>query len=261
MTETADQTTATHPDARPLEGAVLLSDAAWDAALFAKTLQEDWEIEVPAEALPAQPGDALVFETAGSVIAVKCFDEPLPAEVVQSHAAMNPFWQQAGTMAKLHRAHLAVAALPKTATTMENAATIVRVLAALALQPGALAVDNGSALLGTDGYREGACVMKGGEFPIFNLVTFAVAREDEERCVGCTMGLTMLGFDEIEVLPVKTAPETLQEFLFTVVSWVLKTGQSLKEGTMLGLDPANRRPVKKAPSRLIPGIETMQAEL
>ncbi len=209
----------------PVEASVLLSAAEWDPALFVKTLAEDWEVTVPekdvpaspedslvfehegvviaiklfneplpaemtrmhaamnplwpqAKDVPASPEDSLVFEHEGVVIAIKLFNEPLPAEMTRMHAAMNPLWPQAGAIAQLHRAHLAVAAIPKTASLLDAAQMLVKVAAALCLQPSALAIDNGSTIIGTDGYREGAVVMKGGELPLFNLVTFAIAKAD-----------------------------------------------------------------------------------
>ncbi len=74
----------------PVEASVLLSAAEWDPALFVKTLAEDWEVTVPEKDVPASPEDSLVFEHEGVVIAIKLFNEPLPAEMTRMHAAMNP---------------------------------------------------------------------------------------------------------------------------------------------------------------------------
>ena len=245
----------------PVEASVLLSSAEWDPALFVKTLQEDWEIVVPEKDVPASLDEALVFEEEGVVIAIKRFEEPLPAEMVRMHAAMNPLWPQAGAMGQLHRAHLAVAAIPKTASLMDAAQMLVKVVAALCTQPSALAIDNGSTILGPDGYREGAVVMKGGELPLFNLVTFAIAKADEERFVAFTMGMSYLLQRELEILPTTQKPEVLQEFLFTVASYTLKTGKGLSDGQILGLRPETGKPVKLADSGLIPGMQTLQITL
>ncbi len=258
MTESADNQ-KTQPEAHPLEGVVLLSEAQWDAKAFIDGMKDIWGFDLQVEA-PVDDSP-LVFEFGGSVVAVKLMREKLDAQVAAAHASMNPVWKEAGMMAKLHQAYLAVLAIPKTCTSMDNAAMIVKVLDVLSRQENAMAVDNGSTILGLDGYREGASVMKHGELPIFNLVTFAVAREDEEKCVGVTMGMTMLGFNELEVLPVKAAPNTVQEFLYTIVEWSLKSGRSVEVGAMLGLNPQNRHPVTLADSRLIPGLQTLQIEL
>ncbi len=258
MTDSADKQEP-QLEAHPLEGVVLLSEAKWDAEAFLAGMKEVWDFELTPD--HKDPDAPIVFEFGGSVVAIKLMAEKLDAEVAASHAAMNPMWKEAGMMAKLHQAYIAVLAIPKSCSAMDNAAMIVKVLDVLSRQENAMAVDNGSTLLGPDGYREGASVMKHGELPIFNLVTFAIAREDEEKCVGVTMGMTMLGHRELEVLPVKAAPDTVQEFLYTIVEWSLKSGKEVEVGALLGLNPQNRHPVKLAESRLIPGLETLQIEL
>lgn len=258
MTDSADNQEAAL-EAHPLEGVVLLSEAHWDAKAFIAGMKEVWGFELTPD--HEDPNAPLVFEFGGSVVAIKLMDEKLDPKVAASHASMNPMWKEAAMMAKLHQAYIAVLAIPKSCSSMDNAAMIVKVLDVLSRQDNAMAVDNGSTLIGPDGYREGASVMKHGELPIFNLVTFAIAREGEEKCVGVTMGMTMLGHRELEILPVKSAPDTVQEFLYTVVEWSLKSGKEVEEGAMLGLNPQNRHPVKLAESHLIPGLETLQIEL
>ena len=245
----------------PVEASILLSGPEWDPTLFAKTLAEEWEITVPEADMPADASDSIVFETDGVVVALKLFEEPLPAEMARMHAAMNPLWPQAGAMAQLHRAHLAVAAIPKSATIVEAAQTLVKIAASLCNQPSALAVDTGSTILGTDGYREGAAVMKGGELPLFNLVTFAIAKAEDERFVAFTMGMSFLGHHELEISPTAEKPEVIQEFLYTVASYTLKTGKGLRDGQILGLHPEKAQPVRYAESSMIPGLKTMQITL
>ena len=174
---------------------------------------------------------------------------------------MNPLWPQAGAMAQLHRAHLAVAAIPKTASLVEAAQVLVKVVSSLCNQPSALAIDTGSTILGTDGYREGATVMKGGELPLFNLVTFAIAKADETNFVAFTMGMSFLGHNELEIAPTAEKPEVIQEFLYTVASYTLKTGKGLRDGQILGLHPEKAQTVRYAESSMIPGLKTMQITL
>lgn len=245
----------------PVEASILLSGPEWDPKLFAKTLAEEWEITVPEADLPADASGSLVFETEGVVVALKRFEEPLPAEMARMHAAMNPLWPQAGAMAQLLRAHLAVAAIPKAATIVEAAELLVKIAASLCNQPSALAVDTGSTILGTDGYREGAAVMKAGELPLFNLVTFAIAKAEDERFVAFTMGMSFLGHHELEISPTAEKPEVIQEFLYTVASYTLKTGKGLRDGQILGLHPEKAQPVRYAESSMIPGLKTMQITL
>ena len=258
-----EETQASESDVQitPVEASVLLSSDEWDPVLFAKTLSDEWEIKIPEEDMPADPTDSLVFEVDGVVIAVKLFDEPLPSEMARMHAAMNPLWPQAGAMAQLHRAHIALAAIPKTATVVEAAQTLVKAAASLCSQPSALAIDTGSTILGTDGYREGACVMKGGELPLFNLVTFAIAKADDTHFVAFTMGMSFLGHHELEINPTSEKPEVIQEFLYTVASYTLKTGKGLRDGQILGLHPENAKPVCYAESTMIPGLKTMHITL
>ena len=245
----------------PVEASVLLSGAEWDPKLLATTLAQEWEITVPEKDLPADASESLVFEAEGAVIAVKLFEEPLPAEMARMHAAMNPLWPQAGAMAQLHRAHLAVAAIPKSASLVEAAQVLVKVVSSLCNQPSALAIDTGSTILGTDGYREGATVMKGGELPLFNLVTFAIAKADETNFVAFTMGMSFLGHNELEISPTAEKPEVIQEFLYTVASYTLKTGKGLRDGQILGLHPEKAQAVRYAESSMIPGLKTMQITL
>ena len=87
----------------PVEASVLLSGAEWDPKLLATTLAQEWEITVPEKDLPADASESLVFEAEGAVIAVKLFEEPLPAEMARMHAAMNPLWPQAGALGPCHR--------------------------------------------------------------------------------------------------------------------------------------------------------------
>ena len=81
------------------------------------------------------------------------------------------------------------------------------------------------------------------------------------KLLGCTMGLSLLGHRELEIEPCEAAPEVVQEFLYTVASWALKTGRDVKPGDLLGLDPQNRHPVVLAPSDVIPGLETLRITL
>ncbi|MBP3439367.1 MAG: DUF4261 domain-containing protein [Sutterella sp.] len=247
--------------ALPVEGHVLTASAEWSPEAFAAEMKTEWEIDVPASEFPKSADDALVFEAEGAVVAVKAFDEPLPAEMMKMHASLNPLWPQAGAIAQLHRAHLACAVIPKTCGTVESASLLVKILSSLTRQPSALAVDNGSTVIGPEGYREGASVMKAGELPLFNLVTFAIARTEGGKLLGCTMGLSLLGHRELEIEPCEAAPEVVQEFLYTVASWALKTGRDVKPGDLLGLDPQNRHPVVLAPSSVIPGLETLRITL
>ena len=106
----------------PVEASVLLSGAEWDPKLLATTLAQEWEITVPEKDLPADASESLVFEAEGAVIAVKLFEEPLPAEMARMHAAMNPLWPQAGAMAQLHRAQMCIRDRPETARGAETSA-------------------------------------------------------------------------------------------------------------------------------------------
>ena len=136
-----------------------------------------------------------------------------------------------------------------------------RMVSSLCNQPSALAIDTDSTILGTDGYREGATVMKGGELPLFNLVTFAIAKADETNFVAFTMGMSFLGHNELEISPTAEKPEVIQEFLYTVASYTLKTGKGLRDGQILGLHPEKAQAVRYAESSMIPGLKTMQITL
>ena len=87
------------------------------------------------------------------------------------------------------------------------------------------------------------------------------AKADETNFVAFTMGMSFLGHNELEISPTAEKPEVIQEFLYTVASYTLKTGKGLRDGQILGLHPEKAQAVRYAESSMIPGLKTMQITL
>lgn len=233
MTETArTETRETSETGKVgLEGRVLLTFATWNPAAFLADFEADWG-EVPEVVLKSEQGIVVAMNNAHFILRFVEGKDP-DAEVV---AKNNREWTGAADAAANHLAHIEVTSLlSPEALVLRSARDFVRVMASLALQEGAAAIDTTNTLLTPEGYRNGAQVMTDGRsFPVHNVIYTGVWRSSEDGGTnGYTAGFNRFGLPELEIVDSKRGAYEVREFLRNLSGYILETGNPVRPDTTL----------------------------
>ena len=233
-------------------GFVLLSKAEWDKAQFIRDMKEKWDIAVDEyDASEEKDDDALVFEVGDMLAAVSLNNYPIPGGEAEGNAENNYMWEDAVKVAKKHRAHLMVAVLGKEEDLLGKGKLFTKVVAACCRQEYATGIYTSGVVFEPRFYEGFADMMQEDELPIFNWIWFGLWR-DENGMNGYTYGLDVFGKDEMEVLGTDAKPSDLQDFLASLVSYVLENDVELHDGETIGFDADDKHTITRSPGVGLP---------
>lgn len=230
-------------------GFVLLSDVSWDKQQLIHDLKTEWNIEIIDE---DENEEALVVSIDDMTIALSLMPAPVPNGEAEQNAANNYLWKDAVEVTKAHQAHI-MAAVIGNAPLIERGKLFVKLLAACCKQPNACGVYTSGTVFEPRFYMEFANMMKEDLLPIYNWIWFGLYQS--EKGVNCyTYGMRTFGKDEMEVLDADANPSDVQEFLSSLVSYVLEYDVTLNDGETIGFTEDDKHSITRSEGVSLPEI-------
>lgn len=232
---------------------VLLDSEKWDSKRFRKDMEADWGVIVPEDASGEEDDEGgggagstqMVWEEGGMIASVALMSAPVPDGEAERNAATSYMWPEAVAVTQTHVAHLLVAVLLSGESYVNAGSLMVKIVAACLEQENALGVYASGTVFEPEFYREAAEVMKSGEPPILNLVSFGVFRAERGFSV-YTCGMKSFGKDEMEIPDSVAAPNELRDFLFEITAYVISQDVTLRDGETLGVSEEERIPITRS---------------
>ena len=233
-------------------GFVLLSKGEWDKEQFIRDMKEKWDIAVDEyDASEEKDDDALVFEVGDMFAAVSLATYPIPGGEAEANAESNYMWEDAVKVAKKHSAHIMVAVLGKEDDLLEKGKLFTKVVSACCRQEYATGIYTSGVVFEPRFYEGFADMMREDELPIFNWIWFGLYR-NETGVNGYTYGMDVFGKDEMEVLGVNADPNSLRDFLASLVSYVLENDVELHDGETIGFTADDKHTITRSPGVSLP---------
>lgn len=210
---------------------VLLSENKWDTRKLANDCITDWNIELPGN----NDGGSLVAMMGDITLVVALMPTPVPNEEAEYYASANYMWKNAVEAAKSHKAHILISVLGKDADLLEAGKLFTKVVSSCLKQDHAIAVYTDGAVFQPQFYREVASFMQQDKdaLPILDWVWFGVCRTDEYTGI-YTYGMRKFGKEEMEVYATNANLNEVREFLLDIVTYVLDSDVTLKDGDTIG---------------------------
>ena len=233
-------------------GFVLLSKGEWDKEQFIRDMKEKWDLAVDEyDASEEKDDDALVFEVGDMFAAVSLATYPIPGGEAEANAENNYMWEDAVKVAKKHSAHIMVAVLGKEDDLLEKGKLFTKVVSACCRQEYATGIYTSGVVFEPRFYEGFADMMREDELPIFNWIWFGLYR-NETGVNGYTYGMDVFGKDEMEVLGVNADPNSLRDFLASLVSYVLENDVELHDGETIGFTADDKHTITRSPGVSLP---------
>lgn len=230
-------------------GFVLLNDVSWNMQQLIHDLKTEWNIEIVDE---DKNEEALVVSIDDMTIALSLMPAPVPNGEAEENAANNYLWKDAVKVTKAHQAHIMAAVLGN-APLIERGKLFVKLLASCCKQPNACGVYTSGTVFEPRFYVEFANMMKEDLLPIYNWIWFGLYRS--EKGVNCyTYGMKVFGKDEMEVLDADADPSDVQEFLSSLVSYVLEYDVTLNDGETIGFTENDKHSITRSEGVSLPEV-------
>lgn len=232
-------------------GFALLSDENWDKAQLIRDLKDDWGISAKEDG----DGDrnTLVFSEGAMMATLALMPAPVPSGEAEQNAASNYMWPQAVEQAKSHQAHIVVAVLGAEPDVFKRGELFVKLLSCCCKQKNILGIYASGTVYEPNFYMAGAEMMKKGELPLLNWIWFGLYRN--EGGVSCyTYGMEQFGKDEMEVLKASGQPSEVRNFLLDLVSYVLESDVTLKDGETIGFSAEDKHTITRSEGVSLPGM-------
>lgn len=187
-------------------------------------------------------------------------DKPIPWERLEGPCATAWYWPEAEQQMRAHQANLIVTLLDEARDPIETAMRMTRLVAAIALESGAIGVVWGPSgqVHRTEDFVSMAAHMQRDDLPLHLWVDFRVTqRPDEEGFALFTTGLQALGHSEFEAQQFHGEPHHLAGAVYNVTHYVLEKGPVLKDGEAVGLPDGGQVNVSLGPSMIDPDQEVI----
>lgn len=245
------QTEQKKENASSFVGFVLLSDESWDKARLRRDLQADWGLNAARDSDEIE--ENLVFPAGNMMAVVALMEAPVPDGEAEQNAANNYMWPGAVEAAKAHKAHLMVAVMGTEPDPLERGKLFVKLLAACCKQKNALGVYTSGTVFEPSFYLECAEMTRRDMLPILNWIWFGLYRREGGVCC-YTYGMEVFGRDEMEVLDAQAQPSDVRNFLLDLVSYVLESGVTLKDGETIGFSAEDKHAITRGEGVSLPGM-------
>lgn len=243
----------THPTPAPqFAGFALFADAAPTLDAARAALEEEFadaisvtEVPVGAEMLPA-----LILDAAAAQVLVAPVGSPVPDDAALN--ACHPVWWTDPAPVAGHRGHVVITTLrpegdaPDHDLLLAEAVTLSTVAALLLEMPGALGLYYGNAgiTFPAEPYvqliRES---LEHGQLPTDAWISTWLARGDDDRVGGCTLGLASFGHADLLVEDSERPPSDVYQILHGLAGQLLASGYELMPGATVGPTEAEQHPV------------------
>ena len=144
-----------------------------------------------------------------------------------------------------------VAVLGKEEDLLEKGKLFTKVVSACCRQEYATGIYTSGVVFEPRFYEGFADMMREDELPIFNWIWFGLYR-NETGVNGYTYGMDVFGKDEMEVLGVNADPNSLRDFLASLVSYVLENDVELHDGETIGFTADDKHTITRSPGVSLP---------
>ncbi len=226
-------------------GFALLSSPEWDKEQFIADYKELWGVDIVEEDHDdPENDDKLIYaDVDGMRVMVGFMDFPVPDGEAEYWVQGNYLWKEGVEVVKTHEAHLIISVLGDY-DVIPKGKLFVKLAAAAMKQENAIAFYNKGSVYPSDMYLAFCEPLKRGDMPLLNWVWFGIYGNDEQ--IGCyTYGMRRFGKEEMEVyVPRENADlNDIRAFLLDIVSYVLDSGVTLKNGETIGFTADQKLPI------------------
>lgn len=218
-------------------GFVLLNESNWDKEKFKKDLNEDWNITLKKEIEEPADYNAPICASYNDLsVLASIIESPIPNQEVEINAEFNHTWKDAVKITKNHKAHIMLSVSGPRTKYKELSILLVKLISSCLKQNNAIAVYQYSNVYEPKVYQETAKITKDNILPIYNLIWLGVEKTSK-LTVFYTNGMRQFNKEEIEICVDndKFNMAEIQGFLVNIVSYVLESDVTLKDGETIGL--------------------------
>ena len=238
-------------------GSVLLSTNIWDKKKLIADLKDEWHIEILNEEVIDDSGDAIVTTIYGYKVVIIKSPFAVPYEEAEKNAANNYMWREAVEVTKSHKAHIVVSVLGDREGVIESGLIYTEIIASCCRQENAIGVFTSGVVFEPSYYIESAEMIKDHNLPIFNWIWFGLYPTDKGLSA-YTYGMAMFGKNEIEVLNTAETPRNLIEFISGIVSYVLESDVTLRDGETIGFFENDKHRITLSAGVALPEQDTLK---
>lgn len=232
-------------------GFALMSEGKWDKERFKRDLTECWELS-PDEK-DSSDDDVLIYSIDDMRVIVGLVDAPVPNGEAEANAADNYLWPKAEETVKAHRAHIIVSVSGEGSDPIKRGKLFVKLLYCCCRQPDVLGIYSGATVFEPQFYTEAAEIMKNGALPLLNWIWFGLYKREDKVCC-YTRGMESFGKEEIEIIDADGQPADVRDFLLDMVSYVLESNVTLKDGETIGFSADDKHAIAVSEGVALPGI-------
>lgn len=238
------------PEGGPFAAILLMSDDSCGPEDALAAMRDRWDLNIPDAELS---DDSAIGTLWGCVAAVSIIRSPVPGGEARENAANNYLWPEAVEAADRHRAHMIVALVNHYGDPLECGILFTKMVAACATLPSVTGIYNCGTVFEPSAFIRSAECMRDGDIPVEDMVWFGMYRTPE-GINAYTMGMTVYGRDEMEVIGAGDPPKMVAAFLYDVAYHVLSTGEVFKDGDTLGFEEGQSLKVTRSPGVSVDGF-------
>ena len=223
---------------------VLLKEPEFDYEAFETSFSKEWKMNLTSEEdkeseeESKEDIDTKIYDVDSMRIVVGYMGFPVPNEEAEYNAQYNYMWKDAVEVTKTHQAHILVAILGE-GSFEEKGILYAKVITTLCRESNILGVYANGVVYEPRFILAMSEIIEAGELPIFDLVWFGLARE-EDGVSAYTCGMTCFGKDEIEIVNSQETPSDIRDLLISIAEYVITEDVLLHDGETIGFSNEQR---------------------
>ena len=234
----------------PFAAIVLLSSDEWDPEAVMSNMRSEWGIQIQSVDVSE---DTLIGSIGQDLVAVSLIHSRVPGREAEENASNNYLWQGAVEAVSTHQAHLVVALVNHGDDPLACGLTFTKLLESCARSPNVLGVYHCGTVFQPSAYIDSAQAMRQGDLPLEDMVWFGMYRTTE-GINAYTVGMSLYGRDEMEVIGADDSPVRVAAFLYDVSYHVLYNGTALHDGDSIGFSEDQVLRVRRSPGVSVDGL-------
>lgn len=223
-------------------GFVLLEDANLDWPRFRHALTEDWHLDVSNDDVK---DGSVVMRINDMLVACSLMPSPVPNGEAEENAKNSVTWKNAAEEVAKHKAHCMIAIMSNNGTPVEQSKLFAKVAASMLSLKNAIGIYKYPTAYSKEFYINIAEVMKHGEFPTPIAIHVGMYLS-QGKMNAYTVGMSLFGKDEIEVIGSLAQPAELFSFMLSIAEYVILEDAVLHPGETIGFSEEQKLPISKS---------------
>lgn len=180
--------------------------------------------------------NTFVFDFAGNKAVVTLVTKPLPWEELEEQCTVAWWWPEAIEKMQAHTAHILVAIVGDKLSAVERYVHLTHLTAVVAEGADSIGVLFGS---GSVVHPAKAFVARSELISAENVdpllwIDMRIEHNDDGTLQFYSLGMTFIGFPEIEIDRVAMKPEDLLDFAYSTIAYILSSGEVIHDGDTIG---------------------------